>query len=122
MMQTHAQKMIGVYEPSTPSKSQPDSYMTFEEADRMVKQRGANFINHNKAIRLDKPLQPDPRWDSAKLFPTHGLSASGQLTEPYLAAVHSRRLERISEGAIAAVESWTGSMKSGDDLKRAGAR
>lgn len=122
-----AQKMTGVYEPSTPSKSRPDRYMTFAEADRMVKQGSASFINHNKAIRLERALEPDPGWDSTKRFGrpggAEGLSASGQFTGLYLAAINSRRCPGlISEGAIAAAESWTGPMKSGDDLKQVGAR
>jgi hypothetical protein len=45
-------RLVGVYEPCTPSDCQPDRYTDIDDAMRLVNNRDAHKINRGKAIRL----------------------------------------------------------------------
>lgn len=106
MGKTIAQKLIGVYEPSTPSRSVPDGYIKFDEARRLVKEKRAEFINRNCAIRRLRAVE-DPAVER-KLFPSpsrRGITAAPgpRLIERYAAAT-----QEFDYSAIAAVEYGIG--------------
>lgn len=73
-----ASKLIGVYNPSTPSKNAPDRYIELDDAIEIVKKRDGLFINRNRAIRLERPPQDPPsNWETtvARRFDRRGISA-----------------------------------------------
>lgn len=60
---SRAQKKVGIFEPSTPSKNPPDDSMSRIEAGRLVKDGKALWINHGKAIRLFRPSKETPKTE-----------------------------------------------------------
>lgn len=112
MQDTYARK-IGVYEPSTPSKSKADYFISVAQAQQLVKDRKASFINRRSAVRMEKQIV-DPPERAVYPKPHSGLSAmpSPALEERYIAAGNAKR---DPEGRIA-IDCWAGTVKVGTEL------
>lgn len=103
-------KPVGVYNPSTPTKSGPDYYTDSDDARELVSQRKAKFINRNADIRLERPPEDPPsNWESKKEWRIGQCGFSARVDEFVVGRYVEGRRQNTNRELVSAVEkAWGG--------------